>query len=128
MVDDVLLPLLIFGTPERRRAELTQQLIPAAVPGTAGQRVAFAAVIAQQQISNREEKEGRIVKEAAARFGNPDDLADNAPTINAIYTALPDDVRKTIVFGGWSKRTDRSSGAQKAVDEAAVAAARGGKA
>jgi len=125
-MDDVLLPLLIFGTPERRRAELTEQLLPAAVPGTVGQRVAFAAVIAQQQISNREEKELKIVKEAATRFGDPGDLAENAPTINAIYTALPEDVRQTIEFGGWTKRpVDRPSGSQKKTEDEPVIAGAG---
>lgn len=124
-MDDVLLPLLIFGTPERRRAELTEQMLQAAVPGTVGQRVAFAAVIAQQQISNREEKELRIVKEAAPRYGTPEDLADNAPTISAIYTALPEDVRKTIEFGGWTKRTDRPAGSQKQTADEPVGAGAG---
>jgi hypothetical protein len=125
-MDDVLLPLLIFGTPERRRAELTEQLLPAAVPGTMGQRVAFAAVIAQQQISNREEKELKIVKEAATRFGDAADLAENAPTINTIYTALPEDVRKTIEFGGWSKKpADRPTGSPKQTAEESVGAGAG---
>jgi len=111
-MEDVLLPLLIFGTPERRRAELTEQLLPAAVPGTVGQRLAFAAVVAQQQISNREQKELKIVKEAAQRFGDPVDLSDNAPTIHAIYAGLPADVQSTIEFGGWAKPPDRYSGSQ----------------
>ena len=97
-MEDVLVPLLIFGAPERHRDEITERLLPAAVPGSIGQRVAFAAVLAQQQISNREGVELRILKEAAARFENEKDLAANAPTLHGIYAGLTKAVQETVEF------------------------------
>jgi hypothetical protein len=95
---DGLFPLLIFTTPERRRAEITERLLPAVVPGSVVERLAFSAVLAGQQISNREQSELKIVKEAAARFVNADDLKANGRTLYGIYAGLPESVRKTITF------------------------------
>jgi hypothetical protein len=39
-----------------------------------------------------------MVQEAAARFTNPDDLQENAPTLHGIYAGLPEEVRETIKF------------------------------
>jgi hypothetical protein len=97
-MEEGLFPLLIFTTPERRRAEITERLLPAVVPGSVGQRLAFAAVVAGQQISSREQSELKMVKEAAARFANADDLKANARTLHGIYAGLPESVRKTIQF------------------------------
>jgi hypothetical protein len=99
MEEDLLVPLLVFSAPERRRAEITERLLQAAVPGPVKQRLAFAAVVADQQISSREQAELRMVKEAAVRFVDAPDLALNAPTLSAIYTRLPEDVKATVVFG-----------------------------
>lgn len=97
-MDDVLVPLLIFGAPERHRDEITERLLPAAVPGSVGQRLAFAAIVAEQQISSREQAEFRMLKEAAARFTDADDLAKNAPALYVIYAGLPKAVQETIEF------------------------------
>ena len=97
-MQDALVPLLIFGAPARRRAEFTERLLSAAVPGSVGERLAFTAVVAQQQISRREQAELRMVKEAAARFTDPEDLADHAPTLHGIYAGLTEAVQATVEF------------------------------
>jgi len=97
-MEDVLASLLFLEAPARRRAEIMERLLPAAVPGSVGQRLAFATVVAQQQISSREQKELKMVKEAAARFRNPKDLEAHAPTLNGIYEGLSEAVQKTIKF------------------------------
>jgi hypothetical protein len=106
-MEDVLVPLLIFGAPARRRAEITERLLPAAIPGSVGERLAFAAVVAQQQISSREQTELEMVKEAAARFADADDLAKNAPTLHGIYAGLPEAVQETIEFNTGSPEQKR---------------------
>jgi hypothetical protein len=121
-MEDVLVPLLIFGAPARRRAEITERLLPAAVPGSAGQRLAFAAVVAQQQISSREQAELRMVKEAAARFAAAEDLAKNAPTLHRIYAGLPEDVRKTVEFNTDSPERRRERERERRQREALEAA------
>lgn len=105
-MEDLLVPLLIFGAPARRRAEITERLLPAAVPGSIGQRLAFAAVVAQQQISSRDQAELKMIKEAAARFADADDLKANAPALYGIYAGLSKAVQAKVEF-----RTD--SPAQK---------------
>jgi len=97
-MNDVLIPLLIFGAPERQRDEITERLLPVAVPGSIGQRLAFTAIVAQQQIAIREQAELNMVKEAAARFEDADDLSANAPTLYGVYAALPANVQATIEF------------------------------
>lgn len=112
-MEDVLVPLLIFGAPARRRAEITERLLPAAIPGSVGQRLAFAAVVAQQQINTREQTELRMVKEAAARFTDPEDLADNAPTLHGIYASLPEAVQATVEFNTESPQQKRERGRKR---------------
>jgi hypothetical protein len=97
-MEDALVPLLIFGAPERRRAELTERLLPVTVSGSVGQRLAFTAIVAQQEISNREQKELRMIREAARRFHDEEDLEDHAPTLHRIYAALPEADKATVKF------------------------------
>ena len=97
-MDNVLLPLLIFTAPARRRAEISERLLPAAVSGSIQQRLIFAGVLAQQQIGKREQLDLQKLREAAARFASADNLAASAPTLYAIYAALPESVGDDQVF------------------------------
>lgn len=120
-MEDVLVPLLIFGAPARRRAEMTERLLPAAVPGSVGQRLAFAAVVAQQQISRREQAELRMVREAAARFADAEDLAADAPTLHGIYAGLPEAVQATIGFDTYiGEQEERKEEPEEAMEEATL--------
>jgi len=94
---DGLLPLLILTADERHRAKITKSLLTATMPAL-GPRLAFAAFVAGEEISSREQSELKMVKEAAARFDNADDLKANAPTLHGIYTALPEADRVTVKF------------------------------
>jgi hypothetical protein len=94
--ENALVPLLILSAPAKHQAEITERLLPAAVRGPVG--LAFAAVVAQQQIITREQAELTMVKEAAARFTDPEDLRDHAPTLFGIYAGLPEAVKETIEF------------------------------
>ena len=64
-------------------------------------------MVANQQISSREQAELRTVKEAAARFTDAEDLADHAPTLSGIYVALPDAVKATVQFNTDSTTEER---------------------
>lgn len=116
-MEDVLVPLLIFGAPARRRAEFTERLLSAVVPGSVGERLAFTAVVAQQQISSREQAELRMVKEAAARFSDAEDLAEHAPTLHGIYAGLTEAVQATIEFNTESPEQKLQRDRQRAREE-----------
>ncbi len=94
----VLASLVILRAPKGRRAEIIEELLPIVVPGSFAQRLTVAAVVANQKINGREQAELRMVREAAARFTNPDDLEENAPTLHGIYAGLPQEVRESIKF------------------------------
>jgi hypothetical protein len=98
MGEGALASLVIFREPERRWAEIMEGLLPVAVPGSVGQRLVFGAVLAGQKINNRERAELRMVQEAAARFIDPDDLEQNAPTLHGIYAGLSKEVQETVKF------------------------------
>jgi hypothetical protein len=117
---DGLVPLLIVGAPARRRAEITQRLLLAAVPGSATQRLLVTAVVAKQQISSREQAELKMVKEAAARFAAADDLKANAPTLYGIYAGLPAAVQATVQFntGSLEQKRERERKEREALDAA----------
>ena len=119
-MEELLVPLLIFGAPARRRAEITERLLPTAVPGSVGQRLAFAAVLAEQQISNREQAELKMVREAAPRFADAPDLAENAPTLHRIYTGLSEADQQTVVFGNDSSGQKRGGKQQAKELDAAL--------
>jgi hypothetical protein len=104
------------GLVARRRAEITERLLLATVPGSATQRLLVTAVVAKQQISSREQTELRIVKEAAVRFADADDLKAQAPTLYGIYAGLPAAVQATVEFEPDSSGQKRER--QRALDAA----------
>lgn len=97
-MNDLLIPLLLFGGNQR----LTRQLLPLAIPGPPGQRLAVGAVFASQEIKKQEQVDLQVVREAIA-VGSIKDLATltkSAPTIAKLYAGLKPADQASIVFGG----------------------------
>ncbi len=96
---DWLIPLLVISRlPRQRRAEVTEQLLPLALPGPASNRLAFAALAADRQVRRQAQVETQVVKEAvsAAGFTQASDLAP-FPGLNAAFNRL-DAVTQADVF------------------------------
>jgi hypothetical protein len=86
-----LLPLLARGGSQQQRLEeFTRRLLPMALPGPAGQRLAFAAITVDQQIKREQRVQLELVKEAVKAGGFKDitELTAAAPTTANIVAGL----------------------------------------
>lgn len=94
-----LLPMFVIATaPKPRRAALAEQILLAGIPGPPAQRLAIAAIGADQQVRRQALAEEQMLAEAvtALKLTKPDDL-DKLPTFKAAYNRLPA-ARQKLVF------------------------------
>lgn len=96
-----LLPMFLIATaPKPRRAALAEQILLAGIPGPPAQRLAIAAIGADQQIKRQALAEEQLLAEAvkALKLKSPDDLvAEKYPTLRAAFNRLPV-ARQKLVF------------------------------
>lgn len=98
---DWIIPLLMIEqVPRSQRAAVAEQLLPAALPGSSSQRLAIAAVTAEQQVKRQIGIDRNMISEAvkAAAIPSADELAKRCPEIHRAFTRLPPDLQAQIVF------------------------------
>jgi hypothetical protein len=95
-MDWLLFFMVIRDVPKASRAALVEQLLPMALPGPS-QRLAFAAIGAEQQFKRQARTEQELVVEAiaAADFQTADAL-NEFPALLAAFKRLPVAVQSTI--------------------------------
>jgi hypothetical protein len=84
------LPLMMLsGLGRQERAAVLERMLPAMLPVSAGQRLTFTALIAEQQVRRQLQVEEQLVGEAvkAARFTKAEDLAP-FPTLQQKFANL----------------------------------------
>jgi hypothetical protein len=86
----LLLPFLASGGSKQKVKELTNRLLPAMLPCPPGQRLAIAAVVADQHIRRQERQQVEIAKEAvhAGNIKDIDALKKKAPTLGTFVAGL----------------------------------------
>ena len=95
---DVLASVVLLTVVKKaNRARLAEQLLPIALPGSTSQRLAVAAITAEQQLERQALTEQLIVKEAitAAEFEDAAALAP-FPALEAAFRRLPAAVQAVI--------------------------------
>lgn len=92
-MDWIILLLMLDRVPRGQRATFTEQLLPAILPGPAAQRLAVAAIAAEQQGRRQTVVEKNIVVEAVTLGGLKDaaTLEKACPEIHRAFTRLPPD-------------------------------------
>jgi hypothetical protein len=86
----LLLPFLGPAGSGQRLKELTSRLLPTMLPGPPGERMALAAIVADQQIRRQERQQVEIAKEAVAagKFTDLDKLKLKAPALGTFVAGL----------------------------------------
>lgn len=88
---DWLLPFfLISNVPRANRGALVEQILPVALPGPPAQRLALAAITAEQQL-RRQAATNRQILEDAIKAGGMKVATDLAkfPALDAAFKGLP---------------------------------------
>jgi hypothetical protein len=82
--------VLLTVVKKENRARLVEQLLPVTLPGSTSQRLAIAAITAEQQLERQALTEQLIVRDAitAAAFTEPAALAP-FPALEAAFRRLP---------------------------------------
>jgi hypothetical protein len=96
---DWIIPLLVIDKiPRSQRAAVAEQLFPAALPGSSSQRLAVAAITAEQQVKRQIRIERTIVEEAVREAAIPSaaELARRCPEIHRAFTRLPPEQQSQI--------------------------------
>lgn len=96
---DWIIPLLVIDkVPRSQRAAVAEQLLPVALPGSSSQRLAVAAITAEQNVKRQMLIERNMVEEAvkAAAIPNAAELAKQCPEIHRAFTRLPPDLQAQI--------------------------------
>jgi hypothetical protein len=96
---DVLATVVLFTVVKKQhRARLAEQLLPVALPGSTSQRLAIAAITAEQQLERQALTEQGIVEDAinAASFENLEAL-EAFPALQAAFRRLPA-ARQAVLF------------------------------
>lgn len=96
---DWIIPLLVIDrVPRSQRAAIAEQLLPVALPGPSSQRLAVAAITAEQQARRQTLVERNMVEEAvkAAEIPNASELAKRCPELHRAFTRLPPDLQAQI--------------------------------
>ena len=98
---DWIIPLLMIEqVPRSQRAAVAEQLLPAALPGSSSQRLAIAAITAEQQVKRQIGIDRNMISEAvkAAAIPSADELAKRCPEIHRAFTRLPPELQAQIIF------------------------------
>ena len=98
---DWIIPLLMIEqVPRSQRAAVAEQLLPAALPGSSSQRLAIAAITAEQQVKRQIGIDRNMIGEAvkAAAIPSADELAKRCPEIHRAFTRLPPELQAQIIF------------------------------
>lgn len=126
---DWLIPLLVIDKlPRSQRAAVAEQLLPVALPGSSSQRLAIAAITAEQQIRRENLADKSLVQEVVdnANVKDAQDLARAFPQVNRAFTRLPPALQAQIVFKSESPAVARigvqGSGVRAATQAAATRA------
>lgn len=96
---DWIIPLLVIDkVPRSQRAAVAEQLLPVALPGSSSQRLAVAAITAEQQVKRQTTAERNMVEEAvkAAGIESATELASSCPELHRAFTRLPPELQAQI--------------------------------
>jgi len=113
---DWIIPLLVIDkVPRSQRAAVAEQLLPVALPGSSSQRLAVAAITAEQQVKRQTLADRNLVEEVVKVVAIPDAvaLAEQCPEHHRVFTKLPPEIQAQI-FDSNSSRPG-VSGVSKAV-------------
>ena len=124
-----ILPLLLSGLPRHQRAQVTEQLLPLALPGPPGTQLAFAAVTAERQVRKQAQTEQKLVQEAiqAGDIKSAEELSA-FPALHSAFNRLPAAVQSGIFTTSVTPPVaDREVTIAPNPDATAPAAARGGR-
>jgi hypothetical protein len=88
-MDAIILPLLLAELGGQQRAAVLERMLPVMLPVPGNQRVAFTALLAQQQVQREAQIDEQLVEEAvnAAKFKNRDQL-NPFPTLAKTFASL----------------------------------------
>lgn len=98
-MDNLIIPLMVISKLQpSQRAAVAEQLLPVALPGPSSQRLAVAAITAEQQVKRQTLVERNMVEEAvnAAHIPNAEALASSCPELHRAFTRLPPDLQTQI--------------------------------
>src|SRR5262245_66532884 len=98
---DWIIPLLMIEqVPRSQRAAVAEQLLPAALPGPSSQRLAFAAITAEQQVKRQIGIDRSMISEAvkAAAILSAEEMGKRCPEIHMAINRMPPDLQDPIVF------------------------------
>jgi len=98
-MDDWIIPFFFIDrVPRSQRAAVAEQLLPVALPGPSSQRLAVAAIRAEQQARRQAVEERNIVEEAVRVAGitDADDLNKRWPEHFRAFSRLTPDVQAEI--------------------------------
>jgi len=112
---DWIIPLLVIDkVPRSQRAAVAEQLLPVALPGSSSQRLAVAAITAEQNVKRQTLVERNMVDEAvrAAEISTAAELARQCPEIHRAFTRLPPELQAQI-FDSNAGRTGHKPAAAK---------------
>ncbi len=93
-MNSLMLFMLASDLSKPQRRDLVERLFPLAIPAAGGQRFAFAAITADQQVRRDAQAERRLVEEMvralvkAEQVSKPEDLAQ-FPSLQAAFNRLP---------------------------------------
>ena len=107
---DWIIPLLMIEqVPRSQRAAVAEQLLPAALPGSSSQRLAIAAITAEQQVNRQIGIDRNMISEAvkAAAIPSADELAKRCPEIHKAFTRLPPELQAKSSSSQSARKPDR---------------------
>lgn len=96
---NLLIALLIFDGSEERMARIVRRTIPAALPGSPGERLTVAAIEADKELSSQEDADFQIVQDVVTNATvKKEELPTRFKEINKLFTNLPEAVQANIHF------------------------------
>jgi hypothetical protein len=115
---DWIIPLLVIDQASRsQRAAIAEQLLPLALPGPSSQRLAMAAMAAEQQAKRQALADRNMVQEAvsASHIEDAADLANKCPELYRAFTRLTPEVQAEIFPAkDWTAKTAAADEARSA--------------
>ena len=86
----LLLPFLGPAGSGQRLKELTSRLLPTMLPGPPGQRLALAAIVADQQVRRQERQQVELAKEVvqAGNIKDIDTLKQKNPKLGSLVASM----------------------------------------
>jgi hypothetical protein len=100
MFTDFIAILALDGLTGAQRRSALEQMIVSAIPGSSSQRLAFAAITAEQQVRRASLQDRNLIEEVVkvAQVPSAEVLQQRFPQLHARFTALPPELQAQIVF------------------------------